>query len=384
MLAKNENESIARLINALIASGIRIGRKTQIQIERDFDKASHVPEIKKFLEWDPLVLSDIAPISGSRSLNTVSSIRFDQQSNLPNLKKPIVSGLLLRGLLTGELNSRTELIMDGGNVNTGLALGYYAKKLDLKVEYIVSRYFLDEMVAVLEAPHVSVTKAPPSPDLGLEEEFYIFLRERFIAFRRKQNIFATWHAKRCFFAAKMYSRHIASSFTSSPDAIVTAVGSGATLALCYHLTKQLAQKFKKQISVVVAEPELSPIYAKTCKVRPAETLNKVVENLSFSSSATQWGAKKHWSKRLPHLILGPHYEKANPLMPKKIENSISYVQVYTQQQFEQFASAAETHNLLLGNTSLANILVAEALRSEGSNVLTFALEPFRSYTRIHK
>lgn len=343
------------------------------------DAISH-PRVRELLEWETPEVTDLSDLLKMENNGRVRAVRMDLFAGVGNLKKPVVAGLILKGVMGGRiLRDRIDTLIDAGNMNTGFATKYYCRKCGLSGFYIMSRYFPKDMLEILQDNTFQVVQAPAQDGMGKEEEFYghLFVLMKDSKFRRNKH--CLWHAK--YGGAVLYplGMEIATSLEQAPDYIVVSVGAGSTLECLSAVLDYYSEKSGKKSKIVVPEHAKSPIYS---KVRPAKHSTGppvAVEESNCMHTFDPGAFRRPPSKSIPHPVIGPHYDKPNPLLSKNVINRIGYVQQYSDDEWMKMSHYLESHGLGVGNSSAANVSVASNLANQGYDVLTVVLEPMRSY-----
>jgi cysteine synthase len=121
---------------------------------------------------------------------------------------------------------------------------------------------------------------------------------------------------------------------------------------------------------VVAEHELSPILAAT----------PVIGRLKGDSAARELQSLYRLpTEHVPHWILGPHYDELNQLLPPGDTAQIDSVVRYDDATWQSMSQRGIRTGMSVGNSSAANLAVAEAIANQGRTVLTFLYEPLRPF-----
>lgn len=340
------------------------------------------------LETPPITdLTDLLQIEGG---GKVYAVRMDLFSGVQGLKKPVVAGLILRGVLQGKIpTDAVDTLIDGGNMNTGYALGYYGKKFGMNVVYIMSRFFptdLTDRLVEEDGPNFKVVRAPANLGVGMEREFYGYLFDlktgkanlnEDVGFDRKKSYFL-WHAKYGGESLHPLGMEIARKLENFPDYIVVPVGAGSTLE-CLCVTQDYLKKKGYKSKIVIPEHIKSPIFAKTHPyIGPLGTPLNILGD-EWMARFNPNSFRQPPQDSVPHSVLGPHFDEPNPLIPQKVISKIDYVQKYSDQEWMRMSHYLESHGFGVGNSSAANIAVAANLANQGSKVLTVIFEPLRGY-----
>lgn len=328
------------------------------------------PMVQKFIEWEiPLItnLSDKLELNSGK----IDAIREDLFEKGIGLKKPVVGSLLVRHLIQMYRAKRIpEGIIDGGNVNTGLALSYFANKFHIKAALVHSRYFPDYIKSYLKknsSGNLDLIEAP-ALNMGREREFYKYLVNIVRSDPLYRNFICLWHAKYSGRSILPLGKKLADSIKQCPDFIVLTLGAGSTLE---GIALPIKKKFQGKPKLIIIEHEYSPLLRKT-----------QFKELSFDFMLSK-KFSDNWivtpPKGIPHAVLGPHYDDTNPLLNKSILEEVDYIFSYTDKQWKWMASYCRNNNLSIGNSSSANLVVSRAIAECKYNVLTVIYEPFRPF-----
>jgi cysteine synthase len=351
-------------------SGISRSRpNTRTELHAALRRALSSPSVQECIEWE---LPPVEDISGPLELTRgqVLAVRYDSLAGGIGLKKPVVSALLVRQvLLQPPAFPLISGIVDGGNVNTGLALGHFAKRFKLKARLVLSRHFPEDVRRYIEEAsdgRLETIVAPPS-HLGREREFYSFLvsliRERLLP-----NFIPLWHAKYGGVVLRSLGEELARQIPKPPDYIVLCIGAGATLeGLALPIQKHFAGKSR----IIATEHLACPLI----DLGPKKIFNVSADFREVYS--TEWLREPPGG--IPHAVLGPHYDEVNPFIKSGSLHRIESVARYAEDQWKQMASFCKKRSLSIGNSSAVNLLVARALAMRGKSVLTFIYEPCREY-----
>ena len=240
--------------------------------------------------------------------------------------------------------------------------------------YVMSRLFPRHILELLESDNFMVIQAPKRYENAREREFYEYLFELMKDREFSRNKFCLWHAK--YGGETMYplGRQIAAELAEMPDYVVSCLGAGTTLeglqiAVQDHFKEQGAAQTSQ---IVIAEHELSPLFAKFLRIR---TLNK------SPAEGTPIEDYYYRQEGLPHIVIGPHYDEINPLLSKGSIERIESVVQYSETDWKRTQQLLGMQGLSMGNSSAANLNVSAKLASEGRKVLTIVFEPFREFYR---
>lgn len=326
--------------------------------------------VRWLAEWEVPKIENVTEQCQVTGSGSIRAVRMDLLSGVSNLKKPVVSGLLVLHALRGRLKKNTERLVDAGNMNTGFALRYFCERFELKGLYVMSRLFDRDMVQQIETDTFSVIQAPPKRKTGMEREFYqhlLSLMKR-PSFRRRT--VCLWHARYSSVVMRVLGDELASNVQVLPDTIVVGVGSGATLSALMRVRR--AQDGHSEI--VVPEHRKSPVLSKRVESVKSHTGEKV----AVCSDEERSRFRSHSSERVPHFVIGPHYEEINPYIEESL-SVIDQVWQYTDREWMAFSALVRENALAVGNSSAANLFVARCLADEGHDVLTVIYEPMRRY-----
>lgn len=172
---------------------------------------------------------------------------------------------------------------------------------------------------------------------------------------------------------------IGKKLAATPDYAVVSVGAGATLECFYAIRDYLYLNSGEKFNVVVPEHTMSPIYS---KLRPEEAPKGCPPEIEDSTCMKGFDTRmfrRHPSDRIPHFVIGPHFEKPNPFLPNEAIEGIEYVQRYSDEEWMKMSYYLDHNRMGVGNSSAANLSVATTLANRGYNVLTIIVEPLRSY-----
>ncbi len=345
-----------------------------------FREATCHPRVREILELDPPEVTELSGLLQLNDAGRVCAVRMDRYPGVGNLKKPVVAGLLLKGVLKGKIPKKgIDTLADGGSMNTALALKYYCGKYGLRGLYVMSRYFPPDVVQLLSDDTFEIVQAPASAEKYVEEEFYSHLFRLMKQRSFRKNKYCLWHGKYGGRVLVPLASETASDIKDAPDYVVVSIGAGATLEFFCAIVDRFLCQSGSQPRIVVPEHIDSPIFS---RFRPSESpagLPAAVEDselmADFDSSAFRFPP----SNRLPHPVIGPHYESANPLMRPDLIERIEYVQQYSNDEWMRMSHYLECVGLPVGNSSAANISVATNLANQGYDVLTVICEPMRSF-----
>lgn len=317
----------------------------------------------------PLRVDDLTDMLRLRR-GKVFAVRWDLTTGSVGFKQPVMASLLLFHLWKRRAPvDRVNTLLDGGNVNTSLALGYLAARMNVSAEHVLSRHFPEDVRTYMlrhGGSRLRLIEAPPST-LGKEREFYAFLLEWLRTSDRRRTHLCLWHAKYSGIATRWMGEAFAESWQEMPDDIVMGLGSGSTL-LGYAIP--LKSRFAGKPRIVVAEHALSPL------VRWVPMIANLVGQKGCCNISAEY---RRPLNPIPHMVLGPHYDEVNPLLPRDVLSSIGAVIRYSDAAWQQVSHDAQTVRLSVGNSSAANLAVSRHLASQGRTVFTFLYESMREF-----
>jgi|GEM_PF-5662896 len=300
----------------------------------------------------------------------VFAVRWDITTGMIGFKQPVIASLLLFHLWKRKRDlSNVSVLIDGGNVNTSLALSYLADRLGLRAEHVLSRHF-PEYIRHYMIDHgfnnLTLIEAPPS-NVGTEREFYGHLFDLMRNSERQRSHLCLWHAKYSGLAARWMGEALAHSLEVMPDDIVLSLGSGSTLE---GYATPLKKHFKGRPRIVIAEHERSCLVhdKPTLKLSPTEPSDFRFD-VEFSEPPTA----------IPHAVLGPHYDDLNPLIDADQLRQIDAVARYHDADWQEMSHTCRLAEMPVGNSSAANLAVARGLASQGRVVFTFVYESLRDF-----
>lgn len=332
-------------------------------------------EVRDILEIEKPIIENISEILEVTKGN-VFAVRLDKSYGITGFKKPVIASLILKRLI--EATKRKEYNkkwIDGGNVNSSLALAYFANKFGGDATYIMSRFFPDyilDYIKKVSQNSIKIIKAP-NLKLGVERDFYQYL----LTLIRTDEAFTEyqplWHAKYSGEYSDFLGKDILDYLDFCPDYIVLVVGAGSTLE---GQAIPIKLNFKGGPKIVVPEHYDSSLLK---KIRPnIEIINEISVNEKLNSN---WFSIP--PKGIPHFVIGPHYDEINPLLKASIINLIDCVYMYDELDWKEMSIKCYNNGLEIGNSSAANLFVSKQLAQKGYNVLTFIYEPFRDFYHGH-
>ena len=347
-----------------------------VNLETRYASAVRNPKVRDFFGLETPQITDLTDLLQIENNGRLYAVRMDLNEGVDDHKKQVVAGLILRGVLKERIPKEgIDTLIDGGNFNSGKAFKYYAEKLGFNYIHVMSRLFPQEIIWLLESNRVQVIQAPKTTGKSIEREFYSYLRELMTKEEFRKNKYCLWHAKDGGKAMYPFGIEIAEKLEDAPDYVVSCLGAGSTLE---GLQIAVQDYFKGKPSIVIAEHELSPLFAQFIDYEKSKGFPKIVKesvkiNPNFYETV----------KELPHIVIGPHYQEINPLISKKAIKKIDKVVQYSENDWMAMQKFLKKHGISVGNSSAANINAASQLANEGNNVLTVIFEPFRKFYKKH-
>lgn len=300
----------------------------------------------------------------------VLAVRWDVACGDIGFKLPVFASLLLFHLW----NSRRDLkdvrfLTDGGNVSSALAMSALASKLGLRAEHVISWQFPQDIRDYMTHQAGGVLDLIAAPNIGgpREREFYGHLLQRMASAELRQERLCLWHAKYSAMASKWLGTILAAKLPSGFDDLVLSLGAGTTLG-GYAIPIKEAQCNHPRITV--AEHELSPLINGKAVVVSLERRND-------AEALTR--AFRPPTSDVPHMVLGPHYDELNDMLTSDQFEHINGVARYSDSSWQSMSQRCIKAGIPVGNSSAANIAVAEHLANQGRSVLTFLYEPLRPF-----
>jgi len=347
-----------------------IGRLKHIQLfGREPRQRAILEPLMKSLGVEGIKVDELSTALGVKN-GRVLAVRWDITTGQVGFKQPVMAALLLFHLWRKRCSvDDVTTIVDGGNVNTSLALGYLAQRLGLRAEHVLSRHFPEDIRAYMMDQCdgcLQLIEAPPS-GLGREREFYAYLFELMQGPRRRRSHLCLWHAKYSALTTLWMGEAFADTWDLMPDDIVLGLGSGSTLG---GYAVPLKVRFNFRPRIVVAEHAQSALL----RNRP------LVADLS--SRGTCENGARHYRRApasVPHMVLGPHYDEVNPLLPSGTVGQIDGVVRYSDNTWQEASQQCIAAGIRVGNSSAANLAVAKSLAQTGRTVFTFIYEPLRDF-----
>lgn len=333
------------------------------------------PRVREILEIEIPVVDDVSEIL-EISKGMVFAVRMDKAYGITGFKKPVVACLILKRLIEAVRRKEySKRWIDAGNVNSSLALAFYAEKFDGKAAYVMSRFFPEYVMNYIrEVSHDSIQLIrAPSSCLGIEREFYKYLVDLVRSDSRYRSFRPLWHAKYGGEYTQFLGIELAASLSVRPDYIVTVLGAGSTVE---GQAIPVKTRFDGKPKIVVPEHSQSPLLN-----RDGLTVFDVNQAPPKRAYSSNWFSKP--PQGIPHYVIGPHYDEINPLIRKGVLKSIESVLLYDDDDWKQMSYECYNNGMKIGNSSAANLVVAKRLAEKGNTVLTFIYEPFRSIYHGH-
>lgn len=335
--------------------------------------AAHRAVLEPLMTKLSVLPNRVDEITGALGLSRgrVFAVRWDITTGETGFKQPVMSSLLLFHLWRRRaVASEVQVLTDGGNVNTCLALSFLAACLGLRVEHILSRHFPEDIRRYMrEHGHgcMKLMEAPPAR-MGKEREFYAYLLDMMRDPKRRRTHLCLWHAKYSGIATRWMGEVLAESWNTMPDDIVLGLGSGSTLE---GYAIPMKARFDMNPRIVVAEHQQSRLVCDAPKV--ADLSSNYGKQSEFSNEFRLPPAS------VPHMVLGPHYDDVNPFLPADDLARIDAVVRYSDAVWQDASRACRLAGMPVGNSSAANLAVARYLASKGRTVFTFIYEPLREF-----
>jgi hypothetical protein len=331
--------------------------------------------VREILEIETPEIEDVSDIL-EISRGKVLAVRMDKTYGITGFKKPVIASLILKRLIEAvRRNEYDKKWIDGGNVNSSLALAYYVKKFDGKAAFVMSRFFPEyvmDYIRKISDRSIHLIKAP-NLGLGIERDFYQYLVDLVRTDHRYKTYQPLWHAKYGGEYTQVLGNELANELNFCPDYIVTVVGAGSTIEGQAIPAKT---RFNNIPKIVVPEHSQSPLLH--VDDRAVSFRKNVVARKEYPSD---WFISP--PPGLPHIVIGPHYDEINPLIKKEVLESIESVFLYDEDDWKEMSYECYKNGMKIGNSGAANLVVAKRLAEKGSTVLTFIYEPFRSIYQGH-
>ncbi len=344
--------------------------------EQAYKEALKDPEIRKLLEIETPEITDLSDLLRIQNGGKVYAVRMDLNHGVDNHKKPVVAGLLLRGIIKGRIpREEIDTLIDGGSFNSASAAKHYAEKFGMNAVYVISRLFPQHITDLLEDEHFKVIRAPKRYEHAIEREFYEHLVRLMKDSEFRRNKFCLWHARDGGKAMYPLGKETAKTLPQAPDYVLSCLGAGTTLeGLQLAVQDYFQEQGNKKPEVIVAEHELSPLFARIIPFKEA-----IRTQLKAEVDPNSYGRVNG----LPHIVIGPHYDEINPLIPQEAIARIDGVVQYSEHDWMTMQKFLEENDISVGNSSAANLAAAASLANEGKVVLTVIFEPFRDFYKKH-
>lgn len=353
-----------------------------VDLEFRYYSAIRNEKVREILEIETPPITDLTDVFQTENEGRLYAVRMDLNKGVDNHTKPIVAGLILRGVLNRRIPEQgIDTLIDAGNYNSATAVKYYAEKFDMNGVYVMSRLFPQDVIDILKSEDFGVIVAPEKRGKPLEREFYEYLVQLMKDQDFRSNKFCLWHARDGGEAMYPIGRELAEALEQIPDYIVSCCGTGSTLkGLQIAIQDYFAESgAEKTPSIVVGEHELSPLFVSSISSRKSLGCPPCVER---AVKAVDPGFYEHVDG-LPHIVVGPHYDEINPLLAKDAIARIDEVVQYSERDWMAMQKYLEQRGISVGNSSAANLSVAANLANEGHKVVTVIFEPFRSFYKRH-
>jgi cysteine synthase len=332
--------------------------------------------IRDILEITLPELEDISEILGIRKgSGKVLAVRLDKAYGIIGFKKPVMGSLILKRLIeAAKKDQYNKNWIDGGNVNSCLALAYFAEKFEGRAVYVMSRFFPDYVLQYIHDISKKSIQLIAAPDLGLgiERDFYQYLVQLVRTEPEFRNFQPLWHAKYSGEYTQFLGKELAATLKDCPDYIVTVVGAGSTLE---GQAIPIKARFNGKSNIIVPEHAQSPLLSLNTPTRMA---GDEVDGTEYPSN---WFSRP--PQGIPHYVIGPHYNEVNPLIKREVLRKVADVFLYDDDDWKRMSYHCYLSDFRIGNSSAANLVAAKSLADTGSTVLTFIYEPFRSIYQGH-
>lgn len=342
---------------------------------RRYEEAVQIPAVREILDLHTPVITDLSDILGIAKPGQVLAVRMDLTTGVPNHKKSVVAGLILRGVLQRHIpKSEITTLVDGGNFNSASALKFYVERFGMRGMYIMSYLFPPHIIDILRSDKFEVIQPAHQTefDHAIEREFYVSLLNLMMHKGFSHNKFCLYHAKYGGKVEYPFGQEIAESVSSVPlDCTVSCLGAGSTLeGIQIALQDYFRTTGLTPLQIFVGEHELSPLFAKILPV--LEIPRDVIPPPLIYRPRID-------VPRLPHLVIGPHYDEINPLLSSKSIVRIDGIIQYLESDWQATQERLSRHGISVGNSSAANVSVAWRLANQGHKVLTVIFEPLREF-----
>lgn len=337
-------------------------------------------KVRELLDLETPKITDLTEVFKIENNGKLHAVRMDLNQGVDNHKKPVVAGLILRNVLQGRIPKKgIDTLIDGGNYNSAKAVKYYSEKFGMQGMYIMSRLFLQKpkILDELRSVDFEIEIAPDNPNKGLEREFYDYLFQRMRDNNFRRNKVCLWHAKYGGRAMYPFGREIAEQLTEGPDYIVSCLGAGSTLEGLQIAVQDhyIERGSSKNCKIIIGEHELSPLFAKFLPTKPSPNSPKYIKEIRDSIREDYYGKVNG----LSHVVIGPHYDELNPLLPQEAIGRIDGIIQYSSKDCAALQEYLFNREISVGNSSAANLNVAAHLANQGHTVLTVVFEPFRRF-----
>lgn len=334
-----------------------------------------IDEVRNILEIEVPIIEDISNTLAV-SKGSVHAVRLDKSYGITGFKKPVIASLILKRLI--ESARRKEINknwIDGGNVNSSLALSYFANKFGGNATFIMSRFFPDYVLDYIKNVgnnSINIIQAP-NLELGVERDFYQYLLTLIRKDLKYKQFQPLWHAKFSGEYTTFLGQDLISCLPFVPDYIVLVLGAGSTLE---GQAIPIKLNFNNKSKIVIPEHFESSLLKK--KEPNIKILNDTSKTHVYGSN---WFSNP--PKGIPHYVIGPHFDEINPLLKKSVLNEIDYVYRYGERDWKEMSLRCYSNELEIGNSSAANLFVSKKIAEKGYSVLTFIYEPFREFYHGH-
>jgi hypothetical protein len=211
---------------------------------------------------------------------------------------------------------------------------------------------------------LALIEAPPA-STGIEREFYSHLVERMASASYRRTRLCLWHARYGGIASQWMGEALAARCDTAIDDIVLSLGSGSTLqGFALPLKRRLAGRPR----IILSEHEKSALFDS------APLLGHL--RASTQPEACEF---REAPPRLPHAVIGPHYDEINPFRPSEDRAQVDGTIRYSESSWQETSRLCSAAGISVGNSSAANLAVACSLAAAGRTVLTYLYEPLRSF-----
>jgi len=347
----------------------------RVPLKQRYASAMQNQKVRDFFDLETPPVTDLTEALEIENGGRVYAVRMDLNRDVDNHKKPVVAGLILRGVLRGRIPKEgIDTLIDGGNFNSAQAVKHYADRFGMNGIYVMSRFFPQHMIDQLESDNFKVMIAPHRYDNAREREFYEHLFELMQDREFRRNKFGLWHAKYGGEVMRPIGMEISAAFEEAPDYVVSCLGAGSTLEGFQIAMQDYFRESGKIPHIVLAEHELSPLFVKLLPTRLARSRPPSLEEVTIEEQYYQ-------TEVVPHIVIGPHYDEINPLLSEDSIDRIESVVQYSEKDWKAMQQFLSARGLSVGNSSAANLSAATRLANEGHTVATVIFEPFREFYR---